>query len=62
MFAGIGSGIVALKRLGIKIQTIIHVEHDPVASHGMESSQLVFRLCQPKFALYVTHISLILLL
>lgn len=35
MFAGIGSGIVALKRLGIPMKTIIHVEHDPVANHGM---------------------------
>lgn len=35
MFAGIGSGIVALKRLGIQMQTIVHVEHDPVATHGM---------------------------
>ena len=34
MFAGIGSGIVALKRLGIPMKRIIHVEHDPVANHG----------------------------
>ena len=34
MFAGIGSGIVALKRLAIPIKTIIHVEHDHVANHG----------------------------
>jgi hypothetical protein len=34
MFAGIGSGIVALKRLGINMKKIIHVEHDPVANHG----------------------------
>jgi site-specific DNA-cytosine methylase len=44
MFAGIGSGIVALKRLGIQMQTIIHVEHDPVANHGTDSSQ--FEYCE----------------
>jgi hypothetical protein len=42
MFAGIGSGIVALKRLGIPIKTIIHVEHDPVANHGMKSFLKLF--------------------
>jgi hypothetical protein len=35
LFAGIGSGIIALKRAGISIKRIIHVEHDKVASHGM---------------------------
>lgn len=34
VFAGIGSGIISLKRLGIDIKKIIHVEHDPIASHG----------------------------
>jgi site-specific DNA-cytosine methylase len=33
LFAGIGSGIVCLKRLGIAIEKIIHVEHDKVATH-----------------------------
>lgn len=32
-FAGVGTGIVTLKRLGIAISKIIHVEHDKVASH-----------------------------
>ena len=31
LFSGIGSGTVVLKRLGLPIHTIIHVEHDPVA-------------------------------
>jgi hypothetical protein len=35
MFAGIGSGIVALKKIGLQIKKIIHVELDPVATHGM---------------------------
>jgi hypothetical protein len=33
LFAGIGSGVLALKRLGIKISKIIHVEHDKIATH-----------------------------
>ena len=33
LFGGIGSAIVALKRLNIAIQEIIHVEHDKVANH-----------------------------
>jgi site-specific DNA-cytosine methylase len=33
MFGGIGSAIVALKRLSIAIGTIVHVEHDKVATH-----------------------------
>jgi site-specific DNA-cytosine methylase len=33
LFAGIGSVIVCLKRLGIAIEKIIHVEHDKVATH-----------------------------
>ena len=32
-FAGIGTSVVALKRLGIKIKTVIHVEKDRVATH-----------------------------
>ena len=32
-FAGVGTGIVVLKRLGIAIDKIIHVEHDKVATH-----------------------------
>ena len=32
MFAGIGSGIVSLKRLGINIKKVIHVEHDKIAT------------------------------
>jgi hypothetical protein len=35
MFAGIGCAIIALKRLGIAMKKIIHVEHDAVANHGM---------------------------
>jgi site-specific DNA-cytosine methylase len=31
LFSGIGSGIVALKKLGIAIKTVITVEHDSVA-------------------------------
>ena len=31
LFSGIGSGTVVLKRLGLPIHTIVHVEHDPVA-------------------------------
>lgn len=34
VFAGIGSGIISLKRLGIDMRKIIHVEHDKVATHG----------------------------
>jgi hypothetical protein len=34
VFAGIGSGVVALKRVGISMKKIIHVEHDHVANHG----------------------------
>jgi hypothetical protein len=33
LFGGIGTSIVVLKRLGISIQKIIHVEHDKVATH-----------------------------
>jgi site-specific DNA-cytosine methylase len=33
MFSGIGSGLVSLKRLGIKISKVIHVEHDKIATH-----------------------------
>ena len=33
VFAGIGTGVVVLKRLGIGIQKVIHVEHDKVATH-----------------------------
>jgi site-specific DNA-cytosine methylase len=32
MFAGIGSSLVSLKRLGIKIHKVIHVEHDKIAT------------------------------
>ena len=32
-FAGIGTLLVALKRLGIRIQKYIYVDHDPVAKH-----------------------------
>ena len=32
LFGGIGSALVVLKRLGIAMQTVIHVEHDPIAS------------------------------
>jgi hypothetical protein len=32
-FAGVGTGIVVLKRLGIDIAKVIHVEHDKVATH-----------------------------
>jgi site-specific DNA-cytosine methylase len=33
MFAGIGSAIVSLKRLGVAMAKIIHCEHDKVATH-----------------------------
>jgi hypothetical protein len=33
MFGGTGSGIAALKRNGIAMSKIIHVEHDMVANH-----------------------------
>ncbi len=33
IFSGVGSGIVALKRLQVAIKTVICVEDDPVASH-----------------------------
>lgn len=33
MFGGIGSAIVALKRLKIAMCTVVHVEHDKVARH-----------------------------
>jgi hypothetical protein len=32
-FAGVGSAILVLKRLGIAISTVIHVEHDKVSTH-----------------------------
>ena len=38
MFAGIGSGLVSLKRLGIAISKVIHVEHDRVATHVFRSN------------------------
>ena len=31
LFAGIGSGTVILKKLGIPLEKVVHVEHDPVA-------------------------------
>jgi site-specific DNA-cytosine methylase len=37
-FAGVGTGIVVLKRLGIAIRKIIHVEYDLVASHVYRSN------------------------
>lgn len=33
LFGGIGAGVVALKRLEIAISKVIHVEHDPIATH-----------------------------
>eukprot|EP00934_Nitzschia_sp_Nitz4_P006665 Nitzschia sp. Nitz4//NODE_159_length_47236_cov_74.723851//8621//10611//NITZ4_additional_000004-RA//-1//CDS//3329531731//6655//frame0 len=33
LFGGIGSAVVALKRLGISIKRVIHVEHDKIANH-----------------------------
>mmetsp|Transcript_22249 Transcript_22249/g.34247 ORF Transcript_22249/g.34247 Transcript_22249/m.34247 type:complete len:599 (-) Transcript_22249:360-2156(-) len=33
VFAGIGAGVVALKRLGIDIKKVIHIEIDPVCTH-----------------------------
>jgi site-specific DNA-cytosine methylase len=33
MFSGIGSGLISLKHLGIKIRKVIHVEHDKIATH-----------------------------
>ena len=32
-FAGIGTGAVFLKRLEVKIKTVVHVEHDKIATH-----------------------------
>jgi hypothetical protein len=32
-FAGIGSAVVALKKLGISSEKIVHIEHDKVATH-----------------------------
>ena len=32
-FAGIGTAIVVLKKLGIKIQKVIHCEHDKISTH-----------------------------
>ena len=32
LFGGMGAGIVCLKRLGIAMSTVIHVEHDEVAN------------------------------
>jgi hypothetical protein len=33
LFAGIGSAAVVLKKLGLPIRRIVHVEHDPVANY-----------------------------
>jgi hypothetical protein len=33
MFAGIGTAVVALKRLGLDISKVVHVEHDKIATH-----------------------------
>jgi len=33
LFGGIGSGIVALKKLGLPITKVVHCEHDPVATY-----------------------------
>ena len=33
LFSGIGSGTVVLKKLGIPLKTIVHVDHDPVADY-----------------------------
>jgi len=38
VFAGIGSGVVALKRLKIDIGAVITVEHDPAAKFVFESN------------------------
>jgi len=32
-FAGIGTAVLILKKLGVNIRTVIHVEHDKVATH-----------------------------
>mmetsp|Transcript_10420 Transcript_10420/g.15921 ORF Transcript_10420/g.15921 Transcript_10420/m.15921 type:complete len:775 (-) Transcript_10420:120-2444(-) len=37
-FAGIGTGIVVLKKLGIAIKKIIYIEHDKVARHVYRSN------------------------
>lgn len=36
LFSGIGSSVVALKRLQIPVHTIVHIEHDPVARYVCE--------------------------
>lgn len=33
VFAGVGAALVVLKRLGIAMSTVIHVEHDKIATH-----------------------------
>lgn len=38
LFSGIGSGTVVLKRLKLPIDTIVHVEHDPVAIEVCKSN------------------------
>ena len=38
VFSGIGSGVLALKRLGIAISTLIVVEHDPIAAFVCKSN------------------------
>lgn len=38
VFAGVGTGIVVLKRLGIDIGKVIHVEHDKIATHVYRSN------------------------
>lgn len=33
VFAGVGAALVVLKRLGIDISKVVHVEHDEIATH-----------------------------
>ena len=33
LFCGIGSGTLVLKKMGIPLKTVVHVEHDPVAMY-----------------------------
>jgi hypothetical protein len=33
MFGGIGTSIISLKRIGITMKKIIHVDHDQIANH-----------------------------
>ncbi len=69
LFGGIGSAIVALKRLNIAISKIIHVEHDKVANYvykywncleGNQENDGIKHIFIPSFKTFQSNLNLLL--